>query len=166
MKARICGEIKHSSVNGVGVRYVVFFQGCPHNCLGCHNPETHSIDGGYDVDVEEVITRINTTKLRDGVTLSGGDPFVQPKAMKEIADAAHKRGLDVWAYSGWTSEQLMSGVAGEDAKDALQSIDVLVDGPFIQALKSEECIWRGSTNQRLIDVQASISTNSVKEKTI
>ena len=166
MKVRICGEIKHSSVNGIGIRYVVFFQGCPHDCLGCHNPETHAMDGGQEVDVEEIIDRIRSTKLLDGVTLSGGDPFAQPKALKAIADASHEAGLDVWAYSGWTYEQLASGLVGEDAKDALRSVDVLVDGPFIQALKSTKCIWRGSTNQRLIDVPASITTNSTREKNI
>lgn len=158
MEVRICGEIKHSSVNGVGIRYVVFFQGCPHNCPGCHNPETHSISGGDVADTKDIIQRISSTKFLDGVTLSGGEPFLQPRVIAEIAKAAHKMGLNVWAYTGWKYEQLLS-TKDRDIIDALKCVDVLVDGPFVKELKSTECIWRGSTNQRLINVPKSLTRN-------
>lgn len=150
---RLAGELKHSSVNGPGIRYVVFFQGCPHSCPGCQNPETHDPKGGEKISSAEIAKRIEQTRFLDGVTLSGGDPFMQPKACQALASAAKRLGLNVWAYTGWRFEELLED---PEKADALKDIDVLVDGPFIQKLKSEECLWRGSTNQRLIDVQASL----------
>lgn len=154
--ARIHAVVKHSSVDGAGIRYVVFFQGCPHCCEGCHNPQTHDPDSGQAVDVEDIIAHIRQTKYLDGITLSGGEPFAQPQAVKELAEAAHRMGMSVWAYSGWTYEQLLSGAAGSEAAMALREVDILVDGPFIQSLRSAECLWRGSMNQRVIDVSESI----------
>lgn len=162
-KVRISGIVKHSLVDGPGIRCTVFFQGCPHNCPGCHNPDTHAPDGGIEMNVEDVIQTIGKAKFLDGVTLSGGDPFLQPIAVKKIADAAHQMGLNVWAYSGWTFESLISGALGDDSVDALRSVDVLVDGPFVLAKKSDTCIYRGSTNQRLIDVQNSFKTLKIIE---
>jgi len=153
MKMRICGEIKHSFVNGPGCRFVIFFQGCPHNCPGCHNPETHDVNGGVIISTEEVIERIRKAKHLDGITLSGGDPFLQPEASKEIAEAAHSLGLNVWAYTGWTYEGLQA--LGPSVRDALRSVDVLVDGPFIESERDDNTIWRGSRNQRLVDVHKS-----------
>lgn len=154
MKMQICGEIKHSFVNGPGCRYVIFFQGCPHRCPGCQNPETHDIDGGVRISTEEVIDHICKAKHLDGITLSGGDPLLQPEACKEIADAAHELGLTVWAYTGWTFEALKN--LGPSVKKALNSIDVLVDGPFIKDERDENSLWRGSRNQRLVDLPKSI----------
>jgi anaerobic ribonucleoside-triphosphate reductase activating protein len=160
----IAGKIQHSFVNGPGCRYVIFFQGCPHACPGCQNPETHDGTAGEEVPVSTVISDILHTRFIDGVTLSGGDPFVQPKAIIEIADAVKKTGLTVWAYSGWTYEQLMSGdVCG--AQDALKYIDVLVDGPYVASLRSESTLWRGSSNQRLVDVQKSMAAGRCVEFT-
>lgn len=162
-KVRVSGIVKHSLVDGPGIRCTVFFQGCPHNCPGCHNPDTHAPDGGTETDVEDVIQTIRKAKFLDGITLSGGDPFLQPLAVKRIADAAHQMGLNVWAYSGWTFEQLVDGTLGNVTADAVRSVDVLVDGPFILEKKSDTCLYRGSTNQRLIDVQNSLKTLKIIE---
>ena len=156
LTARIAGTVRHSSVDGPGVRYVVFFQGCPHHCPGCQNPDTWDPGAGEEVAVDDLIDELSRTRFLDGITLSGGDPFVQPEAVMALADAAREKGLTVWAYTGWTWEALQNGAAGEAAKDALSHIDVLVDSPFVEELLRRECIYRGSSNQRLIDVPASL----------
>ena len=162
-KVRISGVKKHSSVNGPGVRYVLFFQGCPHNCPGCQNPETHDPMGGTERDTADVIREILQTKYLDGLTFSGGDPLMQPQAVIEIATAVKEAGLNIWLYTGWTFEQIRNGAAGETAKEALARLDVLVDGPFVEKLKTGNAIWRGSDNQRLIDVKQSLKENKVVE---
>lgn len=149
---RLAGKIKHSFVNGPGTRYVVFFQGCPHHCPGCQNPDTHNFAGGYEDDISEVLHRIHNAKFLDGITLSGGEPFYQPEAAAEIAADAQKQGLSVWAYTGWTYEQLLTD---PNAVDILTHVDILVDGPYIQTRRSDLFMWRGSSNQRLIDVRES-----------
>lgn len=161
MKVQLAGKLRHSMVNGPGVRYVVFFQGCPHGCPGCQNPETWSPEGGASSNTESVIADIRSTRYLDGLTLSGGDPLAQPEAAAEIAEAGKEMGLQVWAYSGWTFEQLLSWEAGKGALEALSYIDVLVDGPFQADKKSENCLWRGSTNQRLVDVPKSLAAQQV-----
>lgn len=153
---RIAGSKAHSAVNGPGVRYVLFMQGCRHHCPGCQNPETHATDGGTECRIEDVISEILETRYLDGVTLSGGDPFAQPEAGVQIAKAVKEAGWNLWVYTGWTYEQLLEGCAGEEGIRMLSYIDVLVDGPFIEELRSEEIRWRGSTNQSLVDVQASL----------
>lgn len=153
---RIAGSKAHSAVNGPGVRYVLFMQGCHHHCSGCQNPETHALDGGIECRIQDVISEIVGTRYLDGVTLSGGDPFVQPEAGMQIARAVKEAGLNLWVYTGWTYEQLQDGCAGEAGKKMLSYVDVLVDGPFVEGLRSEEVRWRGSTNQTLVDVQASL----------
>ncbi len=156
---RLAGTLRHSFVNGPGTRYVVFFQGCPHNCPGCQNPDTHSSAGGEESSVEAVLADIAKTKFLDGVTLSGGDPFFQPEACLELAKGVKALGLHVAAYTGWTYEQLLSGAAGKDASEALKAVDLLVDGRYEETLRASDespCIWRGSTNQRLVDVPSSL----------
>ena len=157
MRVSMAGTIRHSSVNGPGVRYVLFLQGCAHGCPGCQNPETHRIGDGTWRETEDVIAEILATRYLDGITLSGGDPLYQPEAAGEIAEKAQAAGLDVWMYTGWTFEEILAGKAGEAAVEALRHVDVLVDGRFIQSLRSEECLWRGSTNQRLVDVKKSLA---------
>ena len=156
-EARIAGTVRHSSVDGPGVRFVVFFQGCPHHCGACQNPETWDPAGGASVTLEGLAEEMRQTRYLDGITLSGGDPLLQPDAAIYLADAAHARGLTVWCYTGWTWEELLSGGAGGRAREALPHIDVLVDGPFVQSLRSTLCIYRGSSNQRLIDVPKSLA---------
>lgn len=171
---RIAGQVRHSAVDGPGVRYALFLQGCPHGCKACQNPETHDPEGGTEKDLSEVINEILSTRFLDGITLSGGDPFLQPEASKEIAKAAREAGLNVWAYTGWTFEQLTGTGTGdypvppEGVKDVLRYVDVLVDGRYVDSLhvdddRRQECMWRGSFNQRLVDVQKSLEEGHVVE---
>ncbi|MCR5271743.1 MAG: anaerobic ribonucleoside-triphosphate reductase activating protein [Lachnospiraceae bacterium] len=159
----LAGIVPHSMVDGPGVRMSIFFQGCIHGCPGCQNPDTWDPKGGEHVEVESVINKIRNTKYLDGITLSGGDPLLQAEAAGEIAKAAKAMGLDVWAYTGWTFDEVLSGKAGEKAIEALEYIDVLVDGRFVESLKSSECIFRGSSNQRLVDVKKSIGSGELIE---
>lgn len=165
-RCRIAGTVRHSSVDGPGVRYVVFFQGCPHHCPGCQNPETWDPAEGEGTTAEELAEEMRSTRYLDGITLSGGDPLLQPSAVIVMADAAHEKGLSVWCYTGWTFEALLQGAAGESAIEALRHIDVLVDGPFVQDKLSGDHIFRGSSNQRLIDVPASLAAGRVVEAEI
>ena len=162
MKLRIAGLVNDSIVDGPGFRLAVFTQGCPHNCPGCHNPETHDFNGGSDMDTAEIILTMEDNPLLDGVTLTGGDPFCQPEACLEVARAAHKLGLNVWAYSGYTYERLLE-LAGQDegVSALLSEIDVLVDGPFRLKERSLELLYCGSKNQRLIDMKKTRETGAV-----
>ena len=154
MIIRIAGIENDSIVDGPGFRLAVFTQGCPHHCPGCHNPETHPFDGGKEVDTEKIVRMMEDNPLLDGITLSGGDPFCQSKACAELSKAAKGMGLNVWAYSGWTFEELlkMSETNG-DIMEFLKNTDVLIDGPFILAQRTLELRFRGSKNQRQIDVK-------------
>lgn len=159
MLMRIAGIVPESIVDGPGFRLAVFVQGCPHNCEGCHNPESHAFDGGRMIDTAEIIKAMNDNILLDGITLTGGEPFCQPEACAELARAAHEAGLNVWAYSGWTYEQLRDQISS----DVLAEIDVLVDGPYRQDLRTLGLPWRGSSNQRIIDVKRSTAEGRAKE---
>ena len=161
MKMRIAGLVNDSIVDGPGFRYSIFTQGCPHRCPGCHNPQTHDFEGGRDIDTEEIIASFRKNPLLDGITLTGGEPFCQPEACLQLAKAAHASGLNVWSYSGYTFEELSAG--REEWKSLLQEIDVLVDGRFEMDKRTLECRFRGSSNQRLIDVQKSIAENRIVE---
>ena len=122
MKIRIAGITQDSIVDGKGLRFVVFTQGCPHHCPGCHNPETHPLWGGELIEVREVIEQMNENPLSDGLTLSGGEPFFQPYACAEIAKAAKDRGLSVWCYTGYRLDELNT-IHGAD--ELLKYVDVL-----------------------------------------
>lgn len=159
MNIRIAGTVNDSIVDGPGMRFTVFTQGCPHHCPGCHNPQTHDFEGGKVADTAEIIAKFRKNTLLDGITLSGGEPFCQSEACLELAKAAHESKLNVWAYSGYTFEQL---VDGKDAWKALLSeVDILVDGLFVLEKRTLECRFRGSSNQRLVDVKASMANGSV-----
>ncbi len=154
---RIAGLVQDSIVDGPGFRFTVFTQGCTHNCEGCHNPETHPLDGGKEMSVEEVIKKMLSNPLTDGVTLSGGDPFCQPGNCAEIAKAAHENGLNVWTYTGYTFEYLLEKAKeNTEFRALLSESDVLIDGPFILAERSLNLKWRGSKNQRVLDVKKSL----------
>ena len=160
MNIRIAGTVNDSIVDGPGLRFTVFTQGCPHHCPGCHNPETHDPMGGKDADTRDVIAQMLQNPLLSGVTLSGGDPLEQPLPCLEIAKAAHQHMLNVWLYTGYTFEHLLSQ-SNEACMALLRETDVLVDGPFIQSQRSLELKYCGSRNQRLIDVKASLASNEV-----
>lgn len=158
MDIRIAGLVDDSIVDGPGFRLAVFTQGCPHNCPGCHNPETHDFAAGKTDDTERIISVMRENALLDGVTLTGGDPFCQSLPCALIAEAAHESGLNVWAYSGWTFEELMKKAdADASVMRFLKSTDVLVDGPFILSERTLELRFRGSRNQRLIGVPESLA---------
>lgn len=161
---RISGIVRESVVDGPGIRFVVFTQGCPHHCPGCHNPRTHSFDGGKLVETSRILEEIQKNPLLKGVTLSGGEPFCQPGPLAELAEEVHARGLDVMTYSGYTLEQLLEKAKEDPETDALlHQTDVLVDGRFIEAEKSLLLKFRGSKNQRLLDVKRSLESGTPVE---
>lgn len=158
MQIRLAAPIQIDSVvDGEGIRAVIWTQGCPHNCLGCHNPGTHDFKGGYLEDVETLKKEIDALEGQDGITFSGGDPLMQIDACLELAKHSKKRGLNVWCYTGFTFEQLLIMSKTNNALvELLNNIDVLVDGKFDLAKKSFEAPFRGSTNQRVLDCKESI----------
>lgn len=155
MRFRLSGMVNDSIVDGPGLRLAVFMQGCPYDCPGCQNPQTHDPMGGREADTEEVREKLKRNPLLDGLTLSGGEPLMQPEAARELAAMAKEMGLNVWCYTGNTFENLLKE-AKPAVLEALRQIDVLVDGPFIAAQKSLDLLFRGSKNQRLVDVPKSL----------
>lgn len=160
MEIRLAADLQQDSiVDGEGIRTVIWTQGCPHNCLGCHNPITHDFEGGALVDIELIKDDIDKLDGQDGITFSGGDPFVQPLACSILAKHAKERGLNIWCYTGYTFEHLLElSKVKSDIKAFLDQIDVLVDGKFEISKKSYSAIFRGSTNQRIIDVKKSLKS--------
>jgi len=159
MQIRLASTLqKDSVVDGEGIRTVVWTQGCPHNCPGCHNPSTHAFDEGFLVDIDEIKKELNELEGQDGITLSGGDPLLQSKASLEIAKHAKSIGLSVWCYTGYVFEDIINNPS---QKALLDYVDVLVDGPFILEKRSLNCTFRGSTNQRIIDVKKSLEKEQV-----
>lgn len=157
---KIYGLVQDSIVDGPGFRFSCFVQGCPHHCPGCHNPDSHDSAGGTEMTTDAVITQMLSNPLTDGLTLTGGEPFAQAEDCLTLARSAHAHHLNVWSYSGWTFEHLLR--EGTDAQKALlREIDVLVDGPFVLAERSLMLNWRGSRNQRVIDVQASLTAGEI-----
>ena len=149
-----------SIVDGEGLRAVIWTQGCPHGCPGCHNPQTHPFDGGTSVASEILLKQLKAHFYLDGVTFSGGEPMAQAAACGELAQAVPQLGMTVWCYTGYTWEALMEA-KDPDQRAFLEQIDVLIDGPFLLAQKSLNLRFRGSANQRLIDVQASLKAQCV-----
>ena len=163
MLIRLASKLqKDSIVDGEGIRAVIWTQGCPHNCPGCHNPSTHDYNSGFLDDAEELKKEINSLDDEVGVTFSGGDPFEQPEACYELAKYTHSVNLNVWCYTGYTYEQLLKKAESNPAvMNFLKEIDILVDGRFVMKLKRFEMKFRGSKNQRVIDVKESLAKNKV-----
>ena len=155
---RVAGLTNDSIVDGKGFRFVIFTQGCLHHCKGCHNPETWAMDGGNLMDISEIENMIAKNGLLDGITFSGGDPFYQPEACAKIAKWAKERGLNIWAYTGYLYEELLNM---PEVKEFLDLVDVLVDGPFILEEKSLLLNFRGSKNQRVIDLNETRKTGEI-----
>ena len=161
MKIRLAADLQTDSiVDGLGIRTVIWTQGCSHNCPGCHNPSTHDFKGGELIELDDVLVALEDLIGQDGITLSGGDPFFQAKQCAEIAKKAHELGMNVWAYTGFVYEDLINSNK-KDILDLLFEIDVLIDGKFEPAKKSLDCPFRGSTNQRIIDIKKSIENKSI-----
>lgn len=162
MKIRIAGIAEDSIVDGPGLRMTVFVQGCPHHCPGCHNPETHDYTGGTEIEVDEIVKQYLGNPLLDGITLSGGEPFDQPEACAELLSKVYHKCGSVWCYTGYTFDYLLTRTDFLSSF-LLESIDVLVDGPYIESRRTLELPWRGSRNQRLIDVQKSLKSGTIVE---
>ena len=160
MRISLSGVTGDSIVDGPGLRLTIFTQGCPHHCPGCHNPQTHDPDGGSWGDTEDILAAAAENPLLDGITLSGGDPFMQPKECTELAKGAHQHGLNVWTYTGYTWEALFTE-NDPDKIALLKESDVLIDGPFLLAERSLELKFKGSRNQRIIDVKKSLEAGKI-----
>jgi anaerobic ribonucleoside-triphosphate reductase activating protein len=159
---RVAGIINESIVDGPGIRMVIFAQGCKHHCKGCHNPQTHTFEGGEVVETEKIISEIKRNPLLDGVTFSGGDPFEQASDFAALAVKVKEMGLNVITYTGYTYEQIVnSSTKNEGFKKLLENSDMLVDGPFQLERKNLMLKFRGSENQRIINVPKSLKNDSV-----
>ena len=162
---RLAGVIRESIVDGPGIRMVVFAQGCPHRCKGCHNPETHDPAGGYGSTVGNLLREAKKNPLLKGLTLSGGDPFFQAEGFARLAKAAHEAGYDIITYTGYTFEELLAGFETHEGGEALlRETDILVDGKFVLEERSLSLQFRGSRNQRVIDVPASLEAGKAIER--
>lgn len=164
VKLRLAGVIRQSIVDGPGWRFVIFAQGCIHNCKGCHNPSTHSFDGGYISDSDNLISEIRKNPLLAGVTFTGGDPFEQASEFAALGKSVHELGLNVITYTGYTIEYLLEHMDQYDGwKELLTESDFLIDGPFILEQKSLAIPFRGSANQRIIDPVKSLKAGKAVE---
>lgn len=155
---RLAGVIRESIVDGPGIRMTVFGQGCPHHCKGCHNPETHDPNGGYISYPENILKAVDENPLLQGVTFSGGEPFSQAEAFAELGAEIKKRKLHIMTYSGYTFEQILEGIEKGNPgwRELLFVTDILVDGRFVLEERSLNLLFRGSKNQRLINVRKSL----------
>ena len=159
---RVAGIVNDSIVDGPGIRLAVFAQGCSHNCPGCHNPHTHPFDAGKNVSIDEIMQMINKNPLLDGVTLTGGEPFEQASSFAVLARMVKDKGLNVVTYTGYTWEQIIENMQKREGwHELLANTDILVDGPFDISRKSLNLRYRGSSNQRVIDVKKSLEKGKI-----
>ena len=157
---RLAGFDRDGIADGPGLRCVVFVQGCPHHCPGCQNPQTWPFEGGTEATPSEVFARIAETVLDTGVTFSGGEPFAQADALADLADLLRPR-YDIACYTGYVFEALLKKAESEPGvRRLLERIDILVDGPFVQARRDRLLLFRGSGNQRILDVPASLAAGA------
>ena len=159
----LSGIVTDSIVDGPGIRCTVFCQGCPHHCQGCHNPETWDFGCGTPMEEERIFEIIRSNPLCKGVTFSGGEPFAQAEGYAKLGKLLKTAGYEVASYTGYTFEQLLSGTSGQ--KDLLATIDILIDGPYLAEQRSLELSFRGSKNQRILDVPQSLATGKAVETT-
>ena len=153
-----------SIVDGEGIRSVIWFQGCPHHCLECQNPDTWDFNGGFLTKIEDLKQQIGELEFQAGVTFSGGDPMAQVEALALLAKCVHDNGMNVWVYTGYTFEELLDLMDKNPIyKEALNNIDILVDGRFDIKKKSFDVKFRGSTNQRILDVKKSLKSKKAVE---
>ncbi len=157
MQLRVSGIVNDSIVDGPGIRLTIFVQGCPHHCPGCQNPQTHAFQGGKLMSTGEILSKIRKNPLLDGVTFSGGEPFCQAEALAELGREIKKLNLNIMTYTGFELEYL---IKNQDDKnhyaDLLSVTDWLVDGEFIESQKSLNLLFRGSANQRILDISQSM----------
>lgn len=170
-KLRLASVNKESIVDGEGLRYVIYEQGCSHKCPGCHNPETHDFKGGKLVTIKKILEDINKNPLIEGITLSGGDPFFQAKNNIILMQELKKKEYNIWVYTGFRMEEFLEKIDGNSSNEKitdymiemLRYADIVVDGRFEEKNKSLLCKFRGSTNQRIIDVKKTLDTKVITE---
>lgn len=158
---RINGVIEESIVDGFGLRFVIFTQECHHGCRHCHNPQTHDVNGGYDVDVKELYNQITENPLLKGVTFSGGEPFLQPKPLVTLAKMLKKSGLDITTYTGYTYEDLLRK-GDVNQLELLKVTHLLIDGPFVYERRNPSLLFRGSDNQRILFLENGSAEESLE----
>ncbi|MBQ7031444.1 MAG: anaerobic ribonucleoside-triphosphate reductase activating protein [Bacilli bacterium] len=163
MEIRLAAPLQSDSVvDGFGVRTVIWTQGCSHNCPFCQNPSTHSFDGGALFDIEDIKSELDNLVGQDGITLSGGDPLFQIDAVTELSKYAKEIGLNIWCYTGFTYEKILEmGKNNPKYLEFLTYLDVLVDGKFENDKKDLNLLFRGSSNQRLIDMKKTLKYKKV-----
>lgn len=159
---RLSGIAYESLVNGPGIRRVFFSQGCKHNCKGCFNPDTHDFNGGENRNMDELIESVLDNPMIKGVTFSGGDPLEQAEKFAYMAKAFKNNNLNIWCYTGYTYEYIREHKDENNGwNELLNNIDVLVDGKFEEENMQEGLKFRGSTNQRIIDIKESLNHGKI-----
>ena len=161
-KIKIAGVVEESIVDGPGIRFVIFTQGCPHKCVGCHNPQTHDFNMGRYENIDKLAQKIDENPLLSGITLSGGEPFLQSLELVQLIEKIKNKNLNVITYTGYTYEELIQS-KNKDVLEFLNKTDILIDGKFILELKDENLMFRGSSNQRAIDFKKSMKENRIIE---
>lgn len=156
MKFKVLDIIRGTTVDGPGFRTSIYLAGCTHRCEGCHNPQSWDYLSGHDMTLEEIMDVVEEEDFN--VTLSGGDPLFDPEACRELTKALKKQGRNIWIYTGYKWEEIL---ADKPMKEAIESADVVVDGPFIIELKDTDLPFRGSLNQRIIDIRESLKSNEI-----
>lgn len=161
-KIRLAGIAENSLVNGPGLRKVFFSQGCTHHCKNCFNPSTWSFEGGKLIEIDDLVAQVKKEYFLDGVTFSGGDPFEQADKFAILAKKLKNNKINIWCYTGYTWQQLLERAkTDKDTKNLLELCDVVVDGPFVEELHQENLLFRGSSNQQIIDVKSSLELNKI-----
>ena len=153
---RVVDIVDGTSVDGPGLRTTIYFAGCNHHCPGCHNPHTWNFDAGLEMSRQEIIDRIVENDF--DVTFSGGDPMYQSSDILPLARQIKSLGKTIWCYTGFLFEEILSS---PEMSSLLPYIDVVVDGQFIESLKDTDLIFRGSSNQRIIDVGATLASGNI-----
>lgn len=160
---RIAGIVRESIVDGPGIRFAVFCQGCPHRCPGCHNPATHDFEGGEEVAIGRILEEIDKNPLLKGVTFSGGEPVCQAKGFADLAEEVRKRNLNITLFSGYTYEELVKmEKEDEDLSRLLGLTDILIDGPYLAEERDLTLQFRGSRNQRVIDMNLTREAGGIR----
>lgn len=158
----LSGIVEESIVDGPGIRYVLFTQGCPHKCIGCHNPQTHDLNSGLSTEIDKIVNDINKNPLLKGITISGGEPFLQAKQLSKLISKLDRSKLDIMVYTGFEYEYLINNSNDKNGfQDLIDSSDILIDGKFDINQKSDLLPFRGSANQRSIDCKKSIDSNNI-----
>jgi len=156
MNLKIAGTVSDSIVDGEGIRFTIFVQGCPHRCKGCQNPQTHDFEGGKIISFDEILEKIKSNPLLDGVTFSGGEPFCQAHELAQLAIEIKKLNLNIVTYTGYDFEYLYENRSKNGYGELLENTDILIDGKFIEELKDWKIRFRGSSNQRYLDCKKSL----------